>query len=185
MNLRQAEIAKQLAQWLESYSPPRSMAGNPEALQRESERLLGVLTKFAPQDGYNGWVSSVLEQCAYQMKTRAWPTVGELGSVCSNARKKDKPEGKAEPFVMDVYALTANRMKAGEAVGEGYLYGREAVELIARRLVDETTMTKYRSEAFFSRKHFYGEEAALAWEAAAKERHDSARRAHGQRIAAA
>lgn len=185
MNLRQAEIAKQLAQWLESYSPPRNMAGNAEALQRESERLLSVLVKFAPQEGYNGWVSAVLEQVSYQMKTRAWPTVGELGSACSNARKTAKTGEKPEPFVMDVYALTANRMKAGEAVGESYFYGREAVELIARRLVDEETMTRYRSAAFFQRKDIYGEDQALAWEAVAKDRHDSARRAHGQRIAAA
>lgn len=184
MNLRQAEIAKALAQWLESYTPPRNMAGNPEALQRESERLLGVLTKFAPQDGYNGWVSSVLEQCAYQMKTRAWPTVGELGSACSNARKALKPSEKPKPFVMDIYELNANRMKAGEPVGEAYLYGREAVEMIARGLVDQETMTKYRSAAFFARKDIQGEEAALAWEADAKGRHESAEQVRHERVAA-
>lgn len=184
MNLRQAEIAKALAEWLESYTPPRSMAGNPEALQRESERLLGVLTKFAPQEGYNGWVSSVLEQCAYQMKTRAWPTVGELGAACSNARKLMKASDKPKPFAMDIYELNANRMKAGEVVGEGYLYGREAVEMIARGLIDQDTMAKYRSAAFLARKDIHGEEAALAWEAAAKDRHESAKRAHRERVAA-
>lgn len=184
MNLRQAEIAKMLAQWLESYTPPRSMAGNAEALQRESERLLSVLTKFAPQEGYNGWVSSVLEQCSYQMKTRAWPTVGELGAACSNARKAMKPSEKPAAFVLDVHELNANRMKAGEAVGEGYLYGREAVEMIARGLIDQETMTKYRSAAFFRRKDIHGEEAALAWEAEAKQRHEDAKTARKQRVAA-
>lgn len=184
MSIRQAEIAKALAEWLESYSPPRNIAGNATALQRESERLLGVLTKFAPQDGYNGWVSSVLEQCSYQMKTRAWPTVGELGAACSNARKSMRADAAPQSVALDVYELNASRMKAGEMVGEGYLYGREAVEMIARGLIDVEIMTKYRSAAFFARKDIHGEAAALAWEAEAKERHESAKRAHRERVAA-
>lgn len=182
MSIRHAEIAKALTQWLESYSPPRNLAGNPEGLQRESERLLSVLTKFAPQDGYNGWVASVLDQCAYQMKTRAWPTVGELGAACSNARKSMPVTTTQTAF--DPYELNANRMKAGEHVGEGYLYGREAVEMIARRLIDQETMTRYRSAAFLTRKQLYGEASALEWEADAKARHESARKAHKERSAA-
>ncbi len=184
MSIRQAEIAKALTEWRESYSPPRSMAGNKEAMQRESERLLAVLTKFAPPDGYNGWVSSVLEQCSYQMKTRAWPTVGELGAACSNARKARQADAAPTVFAFDIYELNANRMKAGEPVGEGYLYGREAVEMIARGLIDRETMTKYRSAAFFRRKEIHGEDAALAWEADAKERHESAKKTRKERIAA-
>jgi hypothetical protein len=184
MNIRQAEIAKALTEWLESYSPPRSMAGNIDAMQRESERLLSVLTKFAPSEGYNGWVASVLEQCAYQMKTRAWPTVGELGAVCSNARKSRQGDAPRAAFDLDVHELNASRMKAGEAVGEGYLYGREAVELIARGLVDRELMTRYRSAAFLSRKKMHGEDAALAWEADAKARHEDAKAARKERVAA-
>lgn len=184
MSIREAEIAKALTEWLESYSPPRSMAGNVDALQRESERLLSVLAKFAPAEGYNGWVSSVLDQCAYQMKTRAWPTVGELGAACSNVRKARQGEPFKTTFTFDVHELNANRMKAGEAVGEGYLYGREAVELIARGLVDRELMTKYRSCAFLSRKKIHGEESALAWETEAKKRHEDAKQARKERVAA-
>lgn len=184
MSIRQAEIAKGLADWLALYSPPRNIAGNPQAIQREMDRLIAVLVKFAPQDGYNGWVSTVLDQCAYQMKTRAWPTVGELGAACSNARKSMKPSEKPQAFALDIYELNANRMNAGEPVSENYLYGREAVEIIARKLIDHETITKYRSAAFFARKDTQGEAAALAWEAEAKERHESAKRAHRERVAA-
>jgi len=183
VNIRQAEISKALAQWLESYSPPRSMAGNADAMQRESERLLSVLSKFAPNDGYNGWVHDVLEQCSYQMKTRAWPTVGELGAACSNARKARQGEHQSPTFVFDVYQLNADRMKSGHAVGEGYLYGREAAEMIARRLIDVDTMTKYRSAAFFRRKDIHGESSAMAWEVEAKQRHEDAKQARKERVA--
>lgn len=185
MSIRQAEIAKTFAAWLESYTPPRNIAGKPEAMQREADRLLAVLVKFAPQEGYNGWVDNVLEQVSYQMKTRAWPTVGEIGAACSNARKDARKTGPVPTVAMDVYELNANRMKASEPVGECYLYGREAVEMIARGLVDEATMTKYRSAAFFARKKAHGEESALRWEAEAKQRHDEARIIHREKRVAA
>lgn len=183
--IKQAEIARTFAQWLESYSPPRSIAGKSDAMQREAERLTAVLVKFAPSEGYLGWVDSVLEQVAYQMKTRAWPTVAEIGAACSNARKEARALGPVPSVAMDIYELNANRMKAGEAVGECYLYGREAVEIIARGLIDEATMTKYRSAAFFARKKHQGEESALRWEADAKARHEDARKTfHEKRVAA-
>lgn len=182
--IKQAEIARAFSQWLESYSPPRSIAGKPDAMQREAERLTAVLVKFAPSEGYLGWVDSVLEQVAYQMKTRAWPTVAEIGAACSNARKAGRNDGGPQPTALDVYEIAAMRMKSGEAVGEPYLYGREAVEMIARGLIDEATMTKYRSAAFFARKQAHGEESALLWEAEAKERHESAKVARRERLAA-
>ena len=76
---------------------------------------------------------------------------------------------------IDRFIITSNRMAEGEAVGEGYLYGADAVELIARQLVDQETMTRYRSAAFFRRKDIYGHDAALSWEAKAKARHDDAK----------
>lgn len=85
---------------------------------------------------------------------------------------------------MDRFEITGNRMAAGEPVGEGYLYGADAVELIARGLVDEPTMRRYRSAAFFHRKDIYGHDAAVAWEDAAKQRHDDARAVHRARRAA-
>lgn len=182
--IRDAEIARQFAAWLESYSPPRSIAGNPELTQREAQRLAAVLIKFAPADGYDGWVSQALDQLSYQMKTRAWPTVGELGAVCSNLRKNRASfnAGPVEP--RDTYEIHAAKMKAGEPVPESFLYGREAVEMIARRIVDEATMTAYRSGAFFARKDAMGEASAMAWEVEAKQRHEDAKTIRKERIAA-
>lgn len=76
---------------------------------------------------------------------------------------------------IDHYAIAAKRMAKGEAVSEHYLYGREACELIKRRLVDQDTMTRYRSGAFLARRERYGEAAALAWEAEQKAIHESSK----------
>lgn len=185
MNIRQAEISKTMADWLALYSPPRQIAGKPDEMQREMDRLIGVVLKYAPKEGWNGWVQSALDQLGYQLKARVWPTMHEVGAVCANARKQSRELSQAEPAKeFDVYELNAQRMRDGQAVGEGFLYGKEAVEMIARRLIDQETMTRYRSAAFMTRKKLYGEAAALTWEVEAKARHESAKAIRKERAAA-
>ena len=173
MNFRTTEISQMLLRWLDRYSPPASMKDKPQAMQDEAEALLRVLLKFAPGSDYVGWVNGALDSLEYQMKTRAWPTKGEMGAVCANLRK-DRAVS-AEPVVFDTYTIMAARMKAGDAVGEGYLYGREACDIIKRRLVTEDTMKAYRSAAFMARRQMHGEAAALQWETQAKHDHEMAK----------
>lgn len=77
------------------------------------------------------------------------------------------------------YRIIATRFANGEPVGEGYLYGRAACEMISRRLVTKEVIEAYRSGAFLSRRGIYGQEAALKWEADAKGNHETARAVHG------
>lgn len=181
---RKTEIASQLNEWLFSgrYNPPKDFRGNEKAEKAEAEALLGVLLKFAPPKEPAAFVSRVLDQLEYQLKFRLWPNKQEIGAVCANITK-DQPKGEQASLQRDMrdIAINSRRMARGEAVGEGYLWGRMAVEMIAERLVDEKTMTAYRSAAFFARRDTYGEQAALKWEAEAKERHAAAKRIWGER----
>lgn len=181
---RQDDIYGMFTRWLERYSPPLSMKDNERAQKDEVTALVSVIMKFAPPAGYAEFVASVLDQIEYQMKTRAWPTKGELGSVCSNLRKQqsasvqqDQGEERTEVEIIGA------KMARGEPVGEGWVYGAGACALIAARMVDEPTMRKYRSGAFLARRQMYGEDAALQWEAERKAAHDAAREAHRQRDA--
>lgn len=81
------------------------------------------------------------------------------------------------------YTIIAKRMAVGEPVAEGYLYGREACEIISRRLVSQDVMTGYRSGAFLARRGTYGLDAALAWETDAKATHEHARLVRAERKA--
>lgn len=180
--IRTAEISGIFTRWLERYSPPAQIRENERAQQDEAQALLGVLLRFAPQAGYADFVARVIDRIEFQMKTRAWPTKGELGAVCSQVRK-DAPQPTDITGGPDMApaSINARRMQRGEPVGEGWLWGTNACDLIATGLVDEATMTRYRSGAFLARKDLYGEAAALAWEAEAKARHGSARAARRQR----
>lgn len=179
MSIHRAEISAILTRWLDRYSPPAAIKDNARALQDEAEALLAVLIRFAPR-GENAepgpWVRYALDRMEYQMKTRAWPTKGELGAVCSNI-KKEAPKAAPEDDGVDrsSEAITGRKMAKGEPVGEHWLYGTLACALIAGRHVDKATMDAYRSGAYFARKEFYGEAAAKAWEEEAKRRHEEAR----------
>src|ERR1051325_5983367 len=144
MSLKTEEIAKTFAAWLERYSPPINMRDKPDVQTAERAALLRVLLKFAPKEGYSGWLTRVLDKMEYQMKTRAWPTKGELGAVCSNIRKDEAAQagaGRVGEFTTERKApptIIAERIQRGDAIGDEWLYGMRAVELVASGSVSET-----------------------------------------------
>lgn len=182
MNMRTAEISRDFAEWLERRSCPTDLRDKPEAARREADALLKALLKFAPQTEFSPFVRSVLEQLDFQMKTRFWPAIHDVAAVCTNVRKeisRQNPKAAmADDRDMRPEAITARAMMEGKPVGEGWLYGRDAVAMIAAKLIDKATMDAYRSGAFFARRDLYGEAAALAWEAEAKARHEDAKAIH-------
>ena len=172
-------ITDQFEAWLRGYSPPRSMEGDVERQHAEKLSLLRIVLKFSPMEDFGRFITEALDECAVLMKTRAWPTQNELASAFRNHRKENShvfsKQPSASDFKRDFAEITAAKMQRGEAVGEGWLYGILACEMIARRLIDKDTMTKYRSSAYFNRKEFYGEESAIEWEREAKESHERAK----------
>lgn len=176
MSIREAEIAKHLTRWLDRYAVPFHMRDKPEACQAEAESLARILCRFAPEMDYVPFLNQVFDQVDFQMKTRAWPTVADVAEACSNAQKRARLTLQpAEESDVGPVTILAQKMKRGEPVGEGYLWGIAAVELIAERLVDEVTMRSYRIGTLNNRKATYGEEAALQWEAEARDRHEAAK----------
>lgn len=171
MTPRTEEIVEIFRGWLERFSPPASIKGNGKAMQASADALLRVLLKYAPQDEAGPWVRRALDQLEYQMKTRAWPTVNELGAACVNLRRET---GETADFKLDPYEIAARRIHAGQHVGDGWLYGTDAHTLINRGLVLEADLRRYRSAAFFALKSVYGEETARAMEADLIQRHELA-----------
>lgn len=176
MSIREAEIANCLSRWLDRYAVPVHLRDKPEASQAEAESFARTLCKFAPAMDYITFLNQVFNQVDFQARTRFWPTVGELGAACSNVRKGTKllHQPADAPDLRSV-AIIARKMTRGESVGDGFLWGIAAVELIAERLVNEATMRNYRITALNYRKAAYGEKAALRWEAEAKARHEAAK----------
>ena len=166
---RTEEISSLFLRWLDRFTPPTRLKANDQARQDEAESLFKVLLRSAPQTGYADWVAGVLLVTEGTMKTRAWPTVHELGAACANSRKK--PTGPKEEVQFDHLRINANRIHAGESVGDGYLYGRAAHEMIAKGYILEGDLDRHRSSLFFGMKKIWGEQEALRIEFDLKRRH--------------
>ena len=174
MNSREESLLEEFGKWLERYSPRRALQGNSEAMQAEVNALMKVIKKFAPMSDYLSWLSKVTDTLDFRMKTSAWPTVNEVGSACVAVGKDRAKSGPSDVFSLDPIDVNAKRMNSGEAVGDGFLYGRDAVELLRSGKVSMEIMTKYRSSLFFSAKDVWGEEIALKREAEWKAKHAAA-----------
>ena len=174
MNLHQSDISGRLQRFLERRQMPRRLAGKEAATADELRALLGAVERGAPRGAEalaNWWPG--FETALGANGNQYWPSEKDVTDACRKVapprpREMD-PDGKPDECV-----IMGRRMEAGEAIGEPYVYGFKACELIRRGLVSEATMARYRSAFFLKRRSVYGEEAARAWEARAKAEHESA-----------
>lgn len=174
MNLNQADILSRLRRFLDRRQSPRRVEGKPQAEADEVTALAAAVGRYAPRDADKlaAWWPK-FEARLGETGTGLWPTEREIRD-CATEINKSNPTVKAEAR-LDPHEIAARKMAAGEPVGEGYLYGADAVEMIRRHLVDRETMTRYRSAAYHNRRTAHGEPSALEWEAEAKSRHEAAK----------
>lgn len=182
MNLHDADISSRLARFLGRKAMPRRLEGKPSAEEDEVRALCAALSRNAPRgaDALAQWWPA-FEAALGEICGAMWPTEREVKDAAQGTSKAMPAVASSSAPDMRPEAMAARRMQAGEPVGEHFLYGFCAVEMIAAGLVDEGTMRRYRSGAFLARREAYGEEAAAAWETAAKAKHDAAKQVYRHR----
>lgn len=172
---------------LRRYKTPEHM--NDDALRDEVNFLVEDINRQIPEDYAEVAMNSLMPEINNAIRRRhgatGWPPAKVFIAATDDAVEViNKRRATAEPteeFSLDPYKIASRRMRTGEPVGESYLWGRQAVELIARGLVDQPTMEGYRLGAFMARKEHYGEEEAIRWEEEAKARHLAAKEAYRHR----
>lgn len=176
-------IQGRLMGYLNSRTPPRAIAGKPGMQAEEADRILRTLCRYNPRGNLLDWWQRVEDELSATCETYAWPLPRDFAKAAERASKamrgdiKSEPSGHWEP---DPVKVAADRMSAGESVGEHWLYGPLAVEVEARGDVSAETLQRYRSAAYFAKvisKRDGSEDRskADAWEKAARSRHDAAR----------
>lgn len=175
MSLHESDIRSRLMRFLERKQMPKRLDGKGGAMEDEIRALVSAIVRNAPrnQDRLADWWP-IFEASIGEICGSMWPTEREVKDAAQKANA-DAPKVSAESWSLDPAEMAAQRIAAGEAVGEEWLYGIGACELAAKRLVTEDQMRRYRSGAFFARKSIYGEEKAFAWEAEAKAKHEKAK----------
>lgn len=172
-NIRDRFLTERITGYLERKAPPRNLS--PKAQADEMAALIRCFMRFAPKEGFEDWWPRFEDRLDEDAKTRAWPNAGEIKSAAMAVRgpsSKRISEGD-EINPLEVYG---KRMEAGEAVPQGCLYGRMALDLLGGGHVTQDLLRKYRSAWYFMLKGQYGEEYARQKEAEAIALHESVER---------
>lgn len=172
---------------LRRYKTPEHM--NDDALRDEVNYLVEDINRQIPEDYAEVAMNSLMPEINNAIRRRhgatGWPPAKVFIAATDDAVEVvNKRRATAEPteeFSLDPHKIAAKRMRTGEPVGESYLWGREAVALIATGLIDEQTMTDYRRGCFEAKREAYGIEYAERWEAEARARHQCAKEAFKER----
>jgi hypothetical protein len=177
MNERQKWLAEGLQRYLDRRSMPQGLKDKPQAQRDEMSALLHTLNRIAPSQGYRDWWDEFIDQLAEDAKTRAWPTQGEMKDAAKAIRKSGvRPVSSQSEWKPDSEEIAAKRIRAGESVGDDFLWGRRCLDMQERFGVTDEELKPYRSGLFFADKDSTQDEGiALKREQWRKEKHEAAR----------
>lgn len=109
--MQRTDLQSAVSRFLERFTPPRGVAGNPVAMVDEADQIAQAFARFAPVTGFDVWWSDVTDQLIRRMKTRAWPMVSEVEAACRIVNDRAMPSiggGHSEA----VEAAAVDRMAA-------------------------------------------------------------------------
>lgn len=172
-------ITAKLNDFLRLYKRPDHLDQNGALVElREMAEEMNALmpTSFGPED-LAGRINDALRFVRQTYKGRAWPTVSHMVDAMERVATRKgavAATDEAPKWQLDPLAIAARRMNEGEQVGDGWLYGRDALRLMASGLVPAETFRKYRSALYFDAKAKSGEDSARTMEANWIARHEAA-----------
>lgn len=173
MAARNDWLTDSLQLYLDRRSMPQGLKDKPRAQISEAQALVKAIIRLAPTQGYQDWWDDFLEVLAGDAKTRAWPTEGEIAAAAKSLRRPSST-GIANPEDFDAFQAHADKINAGEAVGDLWIYGPSAVKLIAEYGITEGQLRAYRSGLYFNFKATYGADGARRMEAEYIAKHEAA-----------
>lgn len=81
-SIREQYLAERFNEWLNRFSPPKRIATDSAAQQRDADDMLRTVLRFAPREGYSEWLVGMLARLQEGMTTRSWPAPGEIAKAC-------------------------------------------------------------------------------------------------------
>lgn len=110
-------IQNALNRYLLRFSPPRRIAGRPEAEQDEADALLRCLLNHAPTSVAKNWVARVFDTIEARAKFPTWPTVSEIDAACRSVAVESGGVSKSVTEAAMVDRLADFYKKTGAQLG--------------------------------------------------------------------
>jgi len=144
--MRNDELKEKTLKMLGRLNAPRAVQNNDENMKSEAEFLCNQIIKLAPSKNYNEWFQDFEENLLSNLETRTWPTAKEI-SKSARAIAPKRPEFKElepEKYQPNELKINANRINNNEPVGENYIMGAMAEQMVRAGLVAEKQLEPYK-----------------------------------------
>lgn len=144
--MRNSELKEKTLKMLGRLNAPRAVQNNDENMKSEAEFLCNQIIKLAPSKNYNEWFKDFEENLLSNLETRTWPTAKEI-SKSARAIAPKRPEFKElepEKYQPNELKINANRINNNEPVGENYIMGAMAEQMVRAGLVAEKQLEPYK-----------------------------------------
>lgn len=143
---RNTFLRDKLSNFLQRLNPPKAMQSNAEAQKEEITDLYSRIIKLAPSKEYTDWWKDFTEHLLNNAIARTWPTVRELNEAAKAIAPK-RPQfidETKQQWVIDEASVNAKRINAMEPVGEYWVNGKGAKELVRRGLIQAHQLDPYK-----------------------------------------
>ena len=144
--MRNNELKEKTLKMLGRLNAPRAVQNNDENMKNEAEFLCNQIIKLAPSRNYNEWFQDFEENLLSNLETRTWPTAKEI-SKSAKAIAPKRPEFRElepEKYQPNELKINANRINNNEPVGESYVMGAMAEQMVRAGLVAEKQLEPYK-----------------------------------------
>jgi len=146
MGHRKEELKVFTLKLLGRLNAPRAVQNNDENMKSEAEFLCGQIIKLAPSQNYRQWFEDFEQNLLSNLETRTWPTAKEI-SKSAKAIAPKRPEFRElepEKYEPNELKINANRINNNEPVGENYIMGAMAEQMVRAGLVAEKQLEPYK-----------------------------------------
>lgn len=180
--MRDTILKQKFRTFLDRRATPQHLREKPDAMRAEIDALLYRLLSLAPRQDYEDWFRLFEQALDDNAQHRTWPSVNEVRAAARLVQKNWRVIDGESGNVIDMRpaAINLRRLRRGDAMGQEWLYGKLAVELLNEG-ASEGELDAYRSGLFFDMRDVWGEEVALQIERELRQRHDEALEDNGKR----
>ena len=145
--MREIELKNRTMKMLARLNAPRAVTGNAEAAKTEAEFLCKRVNGLAPSRQINEWFDDFEEALLGNWETRSWPTAKQISQAAKEIAPK-RPEfidyTQSKGYEPDELKINAERIKRNEDVGESYIIGTFAEQMVRSGLVTEEQLEPYK-----------------------------------------
>lgn len=143
-----------------------------QRLRATAEAINKRLPASFNRDGLEAACADIEQAVTEAHRGREWPDVS-LFAKCAEDRGAQEAQARPVAHVFDPVQINLARLRRGDALGDEWLFGRCAVELLKAGATEED-LDAYRSGLFFNFKGVWGVEEARRVEINLRRRHDDA-----------